>query len=400
MTNIDLKTLLAATSAGGSSALSSITPLRAAGGELSAIAPAKYAAKQGKEGTYVFSVRFVDGTPMKTVLIDSSQSQSNRIEQVLALQIEDSNPILSRIPRIRVTYHTDDGIAQFTDLELPHRVFDGHIRAGSINGKPATSNDTYRAARNASPANAWDLLNLSPISLLFGAWDATRKAHQGRWAAALTGETVGVLTDQDGAAADMPGKGGARIDPVGMKLELSKTAKQQIADQQKDELSDATYKSFLDAKGKASVLGLGGIPPTLEQLGLISCRAIVRSRVLSFATLRQIRFGKGPEGDAAVRAVLAAIALDGIARADAELFLRAHCHLVEAGSAITQMDQRHGRIDSIELPEPTQADDLLAAAIDHASAVADLDWTGQVLEVEGDPIILAGATDGEADGGD
>jgi len=397
MKRIDLETLLSATSAGGPSALSSITPLRPAGGPMAAIAPAKYAAGSGSVGTYVFSTRYVNGEPQKTVLIDSSQSQTNRVEQALAQQIADGNPVLARIPRIRVTYHIEDQVEQYCDLELPHRAWDGHIRAGTAHGEPVTADDTYRAARNASPANAWALMNLSPISMVFGSWDATRKSHQGRWAAALTGETIGVLTDQH-LSPTWTGKGGARIDPVGMRFELSKAAKQQIADRQKEELSKQTYEAFLKADAsKTSVLGLGGIPPTLAQLGLVSCAEIVRSRVLSFATLRQIRFGQGPVADAALRAVLAAIAINGVVRADAELFLRAHCHLVESGPTMTEIDLRHGQTEALELPEVGQVDELLEEAMDHATRVAGLNWSGQVFEVEGNPAILEASVD-ETDG--
>jgi CRISPR-associated protein Csb1 len=398
MNTLNLETLLAACAAGGPSALSSITPLRPAGGPLAAIAPAKYAARSGSVGTYVISSRYVDGEARKTVLIDSSQSQSNRIEQAIAQQILDGNPVLGRIPRLRVTYRQGDVESQFTDLDLPHRAYDAHIRAGFVAGQgtPVTASEAYRAARNSTPGDAWDLLNLSPVSLVFGSWDATRKARQGRWAAAVTGETVGILADQDLAPAVL-GKGGARVDPVGMSVQLAPKAIKAIAERQRDELSAGTYESFLK-DGKGSTLGFGGIPPTLGQLGLVSCREILRSRVLSFATLRQLRFGRGAEGDAAIRAALAALALDGIARADAELFLRAHCHLVEEGPSVTELDRRHGQMESVSIPEPAEADDLLAAALDKASAVAGLDWHGQVFEVDGDPAILEGLSD-ESDEG-
>ena len=391
MQKITLDTLLQAVSPGGSSALSSITPLRPAGGDLAAIAPAKYATRVGKTGTYVFSTRYVEGEPVKTVLVDSSQSQSNRVEQALTHQIIDGNPVLSRIPRVRVTYTRDSTTEQYTELDLPHRVFDAHIRAGFVNGTAVTATEEYRSARDANPSNAWGLLILSPMSLLFGSWDSTRRAHQARWAAALTGETVGVLTDQHLKETDL-GKGGARVDPVGMSIQLSPKAIQDIANRQKDELSESTYKTFIK-DAQASVIGFGGIPPTLGQLGLVSCRQIIRSRVLSFATLRQIRFGQGSAGDAAIRAVLAAVAIDGIARADAELFLRAHCHLVEAGPAVTDLDMRHGKTESVIIPEPETADELLSQALDHAAKVAGLNWDGQVFEVQGDPNVLAGSTD-------
>jgi CRISPR-associated protein Csb1 len=231
---------------------------------------------------------------------------------------------------------------------------------------------------------------LSPASLIFGAWDATRKSNQGRWPSVITGETIGVLADQD-RDPEALGKGGARVDPVGMSIKLAPADRKAIADRQRAELSKETYDSFVK-KDQASVLGFGGIPPSLSQLGLVACRSITRSRVLSFAILRQMRFGRDAQGDAAIRAALAALAINGIVRSDAELFLRSHCHLIEAGPTLTQIDRRHGRLEQIELPTISEADSLLQSAIDHAAQVGGLDWHGQVLEVEGNPVVLAGAS--------
>ena len=92
----------------------------------------------------------------------------------------------------------------------------------------------------------------------------------------------------------------------------------------------------------ASMLGLGGIPPTLDTLSGVACERVIRSHVLSFATLRQIRFGAGADGDAACRALLAALALNALARSDAELYLRANCDLRERGPSEVEIDQRGG----------------------------------------------------------
>src|SRR5439155_17240026 len=89
-----------------------------------------------------------------------------------------------------------------------------------------------------------------------------------------------------------------------------------------------------------SMLGLGGIPPTLETLAGVACHRIVRSHVLSFAALRQMRFGAGAEGDAACRALLAALALNALARSDSELYLRANCDLRESAAPVVEIDQR------------------------------------------------------------
>lgn len=400
---VDYATLLAAVSAGGSSALSSVTLLRPAAGAQATVAPAKYVSVGSNESVYLYDTRYIGGEPLRTVLIDSSQSQSNRIEQVITDAITDGHPLLLRIPRIRVTYSREGHAEEYTDFTLPHRVFDAHIRAGHVDGTPTTETPRYRAARNASPANARALFDLSPVSLVFGSWDASRRARQGRWPSAVTGEIVGVLADQQLDARNTPRKGGARIDPVGMSVQLPGHALAELAHAQRAELSSATYAKIAASAKKAgavesaSSLGFGGIPPTLDALGGVACSTIIRSRVLSFATFRQIRFGAGAHGDAACRAVLAALALNGIARADAELYLRAHCHLVEAGPSMTELDLRGGETQAVVLPSIEEADALLEEALAGAKGHAGVDWNGQILEVRGNPVVVEGRADESED---
>lgn len=404
MAEIDLPLLLEAVTAGGPSALSSVTPLRPAAGDHAVIAPAKYADDRSDMGTFVYDVRFIDRRPQRTVLIDSSQSQGNRVEQALDLAIRDGSTVLGRVPGIRVTYDRGDGTEEYWDRTLPHRAFDAHVRAGTVDGQPTTEHPAYRAARDSNPLDASALFALSPLSLVLGSWDATRRARQGRWPSALTGETVGVLTDRGGEDGP-PLKGGARVDPVGMSTAVDADTLIALADGQRSEMSPKTYDKIIAAAAKLkpgqttslSGLGFGGIPPALGQLGGVSCTQILRSRVLSFATLRQMRFGAGARGDAACRAVLAALALNGVARADQELYLRAHCHLVEAAPTHTRIDRRQGNCDDVVLPTPDEADALLEAALADAAEHAGVDWHGQVLEVQGNPAILAGAEDENAD---
>src|SRR5271163_2310473 len=116
-----------ACSPGGSTALTSVTELAPAGGPHSGVAPARYV--DGNTAAYAYETRFVDGKAARTVVIDQKQSQLNRIEAAILLTIHSEHPLLKRVPRIQVSY--DGGQAVFTDLELPHRAFDGHIRAGT-----------------------------------------------------------------------------------------------------------------------------------------------------------------------------------------------------------------------------------------------------------------------------
>ncbi|WP_315063958.1 type I-U CRISPR-associated RAMP protein Csb1/Cas7u [Actinomyces oris] len=398
MSTITLQHLLDACSPGGASVLTSVTPLEPAAGPHASVAPAKFLEGKGRTAKPVFAYerRFWDGEAVTAVLIDSKQSQSNRLEAAVSAAIADQDPVLARTPRIELRF--EDGQV-YSDMDLPHRAFDGQIRAGTINGEPATAAQEYRELRNATVADARPLLERSPITLLLGGWDASRKTHAGRYRSLLVGEIIGILSDQGrDPEVNQSKRGGARIDPLGARIQLDQAEREAIADVQKSELSDKAYTNSYGKDGKSSSLGLGGIPPSLEQLGGVTCRAIIRSHVLSFAALRALRFDSPTsEGDVACRALLAALALNGLARSDAELLLRANCDLVEAGPAVVTLDKRYGQKENFEPLSIEQAQELLSAAIDNAVQAANLTWDGSILVVEGNPTILAAAADDAQD---
>jgi CRISPR-associated protein Csb1 len=400
-TDLTLDHLIAASSPGGSSALAYSTELTPAAGRQASIAPAKYV--DGRTAAYAYERRFLDGTERHAVVVDSKQSSGNRLEQQLQLAVDAGEGPLSGLPHLRVDY----GDESFTDLTLPHRAFDGHVRAGTVDGKPVTQTEAYRAIRNSNPANARALFDASPVTLVLGGWDSSRKSRQGRWRSILVGEIMGYLPGD--ASRDLPGpakRGGARVDPVGMSVQLAPKDLDDLVAAQAAELSGglletAKKESAAATKSKSAVsasrLGLGGVPPSLNDLAGVSCERILRTRVLSFAALRQIRFGGSAESDIACRTLLAALAVNGVARADAELDLRANCDLREAGPVTATLDLRGGSLLELSPPDVAAADGLLQAALDHATTVAGVSWTGEVLRVVGNPAIVRGAV---ADGGD
>ena len=78
---------------------------------------------------FAYERRFWNGEAVTAVLIDSKQSQNNRLEAAVSASIADGDPILARIPRIELRF--SDGQV-YSDIDLPHRAFDGQIRAGTI----------------------------------------------------------------------------------------------------------------------------------------------------------------------------------------------------------------------------------------------------------------------------
>lgn len=359
------------------------------------MAPAKFV--DGNKSVFAFETRYVDGAPVLVAVIDSKQSSINRGELATSLAIADGHPVLGRIPRIVVDY---GGGHELSDWDLPHRFADGHIRAGKIEGKPAVDDERYRAVRDSTSFNASAILNTAPSALLLGGWDSTRATHQLRLRSALVGEIIGVLADQNASGeAQQSKRGGARVDPVAASVKLAPAEFEHLVDAQQSELSagnlENNRKAIKNAKKgeslSASSLGLGAIPPSLDALGGVSCSRIIRSWVLSFASLRQLRFGTDAAGNEAGRALLAALGLAVLARAEQELYLRANCDLVEVGAPVVTLDQRYGESMSLPPLSVESADALLEQAIVLAEQRGVAHWDGQVLRVTGSPDILGGA---------
>jgi len=403
--HLDLTTITAACRPGGASVLTVNSELAPAAGPHAGVAPPRFV--RGSQAVYAFETRYVDidgsgPQAVSTVVLDSKGSALNRIEEALSTAIHDEVGAVSSTPRIRVSY---DGLPPVTCLELPHRAFDGHVRAGTVDGKPTTDSDRYRAARNVTAANARPLLELSPISLVLGAWDSTRKTHQVRFRSALVGEVIGVLADQGPDGRDVSARGAARFEHLAPSVRLSPEDMESLVQAQEAELSvknvEGIRKDIARAKKggtiSASPLGLGSIPPSLDGLGLVSCQRIIRSHVLSFSALRQLRFGLGHDGDAAARALLAALGLNGLARSFDELLLRANCDLIETAEPVFTLDGRYGRTIPLEALRAEAADELLEAAVQAARGFG-VEWQGQVFEVVGNPLIvgaIAADTDDE-----
>lgn len=429
-TTITLADLIENVKLGGGSVITSITELEPAAGPHASVAPAKYVEGKGQsaKSVFVYETRYiagkpknqdepktkedskttkkaVKGKPQTVVLIDSKQSELNRAEAAIELGRQYGDEAVVKIPRAVVTYQTENGPVEYTDMELSHRIFDGHFRAGRVDDKPITENEQYRALRNCTPADMSALLNTAPAALLFGAWDSTRKSNQVRLRSALVGEIIGILADQDpGAETRQARRGGSRIDAVAASVKLGAKELKSLVDDQAAELSksnlDERAKEIKDAQKKevsASGLGLGNIPPSLEETGAVACRRIIRSWVLSLATLRQLRFGQDETKNVAARALLAALGLNAIARAERELYIRANCDLIESSAPVVTLDQRFGEKKPFAPLTVEHTDQLLLDAIENAKKAGVADWNGQTFNVDGNSSIIANATAEDAE---
>ena len=98
MSHISLDDLLEACRPGGASVLTSVTPLEPAAGSHASVAPAKFL--RGNSPVFAFERHYVDGKPVDVALLDSKQSQGNRLEAAVSAAVADGDPVLSSLPRI------------------------------------------------------------------------------------------------------------------------------------------------------------------------------------------------------------------------------------------------------------------------------------------------------------
>jgi len=391
MRALTIEDLIAAAHVGGAGSLVMRQELEPASGPDGIIAPAKYTGDGG--ATYVYAMRYEGNQekPLRTVLIDSKGSFANRAEETTTEAMRTSTGLLANMPHITVRYDTADGEKTYFDNQLPHRAFDGHIRVGDYEGASTSKAEAYIKARNSTLENLLPLFELSPETVIFGGWDSTRSKNQLRIPSVMVGETYAILADQEGDPAVH--RAGGRVDPVEASINVSsKTDREKIVDDSID-LSDGTKASFKKL-GKGSSIGLGAIPPSAKKdlLDGVSVRSVISTRVLSFATVRTFHFGKGVEGDAAIRALIIAVLLRDIAGYDDNSFIRANCFLADTGKPTVVLNKRYGEKEELEPLTSETAEKLLEEAYAQAHEKAGITWEGQEFLVQGNPAVLANAS--------
>lgn len=366
------------------------------------IAPARYATKTGsaKAGSeFVFETRCIEGDFRPTVLIDSKGSQSNRSEDGLLAARRAGAPA-SLVPTVGVRYSN----RTLLDLELPHRIYDAHVRASSHEGLPVVQQGWYRAVRDATMADLSPLFCASPATLAFGGWDSSRKRGQVRLRSLFVSELFGVVAEADrlrslfgaDAKADpFSRRSGARLDPFGQDFHITPDEYRQLLDVQREHMSDKTVakldKEIATAEKKAkgtlvsaSSLGFGGVPPATEAPFGVAVPEVRRARSYSLAGLRRLRFGGTEDEDVAARTALLALLLLGAAYADADPDIRAYCDIAAPQGQVL-LDMEPVDLDlSIETCTAFLADSI-------AALPERLAWSGQSITLEGKQSLESGA---------
>ena len=328
---------------------------------------------------------------VETVLLDSVQSQANRMELAL-LRAYDGGRL--KMPLLEVDFKGDgrdptlSEIGRLTALEAPHRMCDAIFRDSLYEGQPFRTVGPGERLNAAKPSNATVVFELCPTALIFGFWDSTgpRGGMGAKVQRALVSEIVGYETTSENKRTS------SRIDPLAIENNVDifrKVGGGWTFDESQAEMN---------AKGdpvrlKPSEINHGNITPSFKNKdgklkhGGVTLAYAEQQTVLSLAALRRLRFPVGgaiqPETDLAARTVLAALGMAAIYFLDEDGYdLRSRCLLDGKPGAMAFVGR--GEVQKIELDADAAAG-LVAEAAAEAKGLG-LPWreTPMVLRPSAD----------------
>lgn len=386
MNNLDLKTLKKAVT-GEYTAIRRVTRMEALGEK---IFPPTY--EGGEYATEQRQVRNADGTlqTVETVLLDSVQSQANRMEMAL-LRAYDAGRL--KMPLLAVNFAGDGSdpilaeIGRLTALEVPHRMCDAIFRDAIYQGEPFRTSGPGQRLNTARAANATVVFELCPTALIFGFWDSTgpRGGLGAKVQRALVSEIVGYQTTKEGK------RPASRIDPLAIENNVD-IYRKTGGGWTFDELQAEKNPKGEPVRLKPSEINHGNIVPSFRNKdkvlnhGGVTLAYAEQQTVLSLAALRRLRFPVGgviqADRDVAARTVLAALALAAICFLDEDGYdLRSRCLL--DGKPGTMAFVGRGEVSEFTL-DASAATGLVAEAAVGAKGL-DLPWPEAPLVLEPSP---------------
>ena len=360
--------------------------LQPAGGPGDKVFPPTFAG-----AVYAVEERRVPGREqaVKCVLLDSVQSQANRME--LALQeAVDAGKITMPLVVVDFSGYDPTGdleadkkagrlidrVGKITSLQVPHRLADATLRYSELDGQAFRKSRRGKALNAASAQNATPLFELCPTALIFGMWDSTgpKGGLGAKFERAMVSEIVGV-----GASWEAEYRArGVRRDP----FETSKDVKV-VASEDRTEFRIA--KGNERGAQRPSELGLSSVPFESENSG-VTIEYAEQTTTLSLICLRRLRFpldgaAPKPDVDVAARTVLAALGLAAATLAfEAGTDLRSRCLLWPDGPMVWELLDKPGSEPRKFSLDGEAAVRLLGDAVAGAKAKA-LPWPE-------DPIVL------------
>ena len=371
---IDLKTLRDAVG-GTAAAFRCVTDYQPAGGPGDKVFPPTY-----EGGKYATEERIdpATGEVRQCVLLDSVQSQANRMELAL---LEAHRAETVRLPLLVTRFDQEELLKKFsvTSLEAPHRVADALFRDSLLDGTIFRKSEKGRILDIAEVRNATGLFGLCPTALIFGLWDSTgpRGGAGCKFQRAVVSEIVGydVVVGK---------KTAIRIDPASIMRDSATLyeRKSKSSDTPDWTLDKKDSSKKLKKTGRPSEANHGNILTSIEEGGFTISKAR-QTTTLSLTVLRRLRFplngaaDSNHDTDLAARIALAAlgIAAGTLARGDTDL--RSRCQLFAEREPVWELLDHPGESPQEFKLGPEDALKLLEEAIAEAKD-AGLPWEDEV----------------------
>ena len=371
---IDLQTLKDAVG-GTAAAFRCVTDYQPAGGPGDKVFPPTY-----EGGKYATEERIdpETGEIRQCVLLDSVQSQANRMELAL-LEAHRADKV--KLPLLLTRFDQEELLKKFsvTSLEAPHRVADALFRDSLLDGMIFRESEKGRILDTAEVRNATGLFGLCPTALVFGLWDSTgpRGGLGCKFQRAVVSEIVGY-----DAMAGV--KTASRIDPAEITLGAGPLyeRKSESEDTPNWTLVESDGRKKLKKTGRPSEANHGNVTPTIAEGGFTISSAR-QTTTLSLAVLRRLRFplngaaDSNHDTDLAARTALAALGLAAGTLARVDTDLRSRCQLFAEKEPVWELLNRPGESPREFELGPEDALEMLAAAITEAKN-AGLPWEDEI----------------------
>ena len=351
--------------------------LQPAGGEGDKVFPPTFAG-----AVYATEKRRLPGKneAVDCVLLDSVQSQANRMELALQEAIE-AGKIALPLLEVDFTEHDPtgdasadenagrliDAVGKVSSLQVPHRLADAILRDSELGGISFRESQLGKTLNTVSLANATPLFQLCPTALLFGMWDSTgpKGGLGAKFERALVSEVVGIGAEYH----DSYRARGVRRDPLEVRAAI-KVLK----------AADKTW-TVAEPKSKGatapSSVNHSSVPFDSQNSG-VTIDYAEQITTLSLICLRRLRFPmRGdvkPEANDAARTVLAALGLCAETLAfESGMGLRSRCLLWPSGPMEWELLAQPGETPRKFAITADNAVVLLKEAVNSAEA-AGVDW--------------------------
>lgn len=349
--------------------------LQPAGGEGDKLFPPTYPGEGDRNPLprHVFERRRIGEREAWCVLLDSVQSQANRLEEALLRAADAGRIALTRIV-VDFAQVGLNSIGAITSLDAPPRVFDAILRDSRLGTQKFLSeSDIGRRLREATAKDATGILEASPSALLFGVWNSTGEGGGlgAKFARAIVSEIIGVDVPVEELPPDRRTgeiafrtagrRTGSRIDPLGVLRSV------EVFKGKGDWDVSETAAGKGAKKVRPSEINHGNIAPSVTPLG-VTCAYAEQTAVITLAGLRRLRFGGDAVRDDAARALIAALGLVALAEQDVQGYaLRSRCDLVCDRPSPLECVAFDGSVTTIEVSREV-AVSLYAEAVAKAQA--------------------------------